>query len=331
VKIVSILVSAVLVLCASAFATPAQDKKPLKVIVFPSGSNWPIFVAQEKGFFANQGVAVNIIPTPDSKTQMVGLIDGQYDIAMTAMDNVVAYTEGQGAAPTTAKPDIFAFMGSDNGFLRLVALPDVHSIDDLKGTKIGVDALSTGYAFVLRQLLELGGLKPGDYEFIQAGGVKQRFDALIKKDIAATLLVSPLEAAARRQGFNLLANASEVLGAYQGVVGAARRDWADVNEEPLIGYLAAYKDALSWLFDPANKQDAIAILLKSVPNMTPSVAEASYGILLDRNSGFFREAAIDKVGVAKVLELRNKYAEPRKELTDSSKYYDERFVNATKK
>ena len=215
------LASAVLImLSATSVSANAQGNKPLEVIVFPGGFNWPIFVAQEKGYFTENGIAVNVIPTPNSKFQMVGLIDGDFDITMTAMDNVVAYSEGQGAAETKNEPNIFAFMGVDNGFLRLVAIPDVKSYGDLKGKQVGVDALTTGYAFVLRKMLELGGLKPDEFEFVEAGGVMSRFGALLKQEFAATLLVSPLEAAAEHQGFNRLGNGSETLGAYQGVVGA---------------------------------------------------------------------------------------------------------------
>lgn len=317
--------SASLLMLAATASHSAWADDPLKVIVFPGGFNWPIFVAQDKGFFADNGVSVDITPTPGSKFQMVGLIDGDFDIAMTAMDNVVAYSEGQGAAPTKTEPDIFAFMGVDNGFLRLVAVPDVKTVEDLKGKQVGVDALTTGYAFVLRKMLEIGNLSPGDFEFVEAGGVMERFGALMDQKFAATLLISPLEAAAKRKDFNLLGNGSETLGAYQGVVGAARRDWASENADRLVGYIRGYQEAVEWLYDPANRDEAVAILGKHVPNMAGPVAEVSYGILLDPDSGFFRDVALDQTGIETVLKLRSEYGEPKKELTDPSKYIDPQY------
>lgn len=307
-------------------AQAASVDKPLEVIVFPGGFNWPIFVAQQKGFFAAEGLAVNVTPTPDSKYQMVNFIDGKFDIAMTAMDNVVAYAEGQGAAPTQAQPDIIAFMGSDNGFLRLVAVPEVKTVADLKGRQVGVDALTTGYAFVLREMLERGGLNPAEFDYVQAGGVMKRFEALMQKSFAATLLISPFEAAAERQGFNILANGSDALGAYQGVVGAVRRDWAANNGDKLVSYIKAYQTGLDWLYNPANKDEAIKILLSSVPNMQEPVAQASYKILLDDKLGFYKQPTIDQEGVATVLALRSKYAEPKKELSDPTRYYDTQYL-----
>ncbi|HLS51737.1 MAG TPA: ABC transporter substrate-binding protein, partial [Burkholderiaceae bacterium] len=240
--------------------------------------------------------------------------------------NVVAYAEGQGAAPTEQEPDIFAFMGSDNGFLRLVSVPEVKSIDELKGKQVGVDALTTGYAFVLRELLERGGLDPAEFDYVQAGGVMKRFESLMDKEFAATLLVSPFEAAAERENFNVLANGSEALGAYQGVVGAVRSDFAKANAKQLVGYIRAYKKALDWLYDSGNKDEAIAILLEAVPNMQEPVAQASYKVLLDDQLGFFKTPEIDLEGVEAVLQLRSKYAEPKVSLKEPAAYIDTTFL-----
>ena len=69
------------------------QSKPIEVIVFPGGFNWPIWVAQDKGYFEKNGVSVKVVPTPNSQFQLKNLIEGKFDIAMTALDNVVAYTE----------------------------------------------------------------------------------------------------------------------------------------------------------------------------------------------------------------------------------------------
>jgi hypothetical protein len=73
------------------------------VIVFPGGFNWPIWVAQDNGYFARGGIEVELTNTPNSVFQLINLIDGKFDIAMTAIDNVVAYMEGQGEAPVATK------------------------------------------------------------------------------------------------------------------------------------------------------------------------------------------------------------------------------------
>jgi ABC-type nitrate/sulfonate/bicarbonate transport system substrate-binding protein len=304
----------------------ADEPKPLEVIVFAGGFNWPIWVAQDKGYLARNHIAVHLTPTPGSVYQLTNLIDGKFDIAMTAIDNIVAYQEGQGEAPTERKPNLFAFMGADNGFLRLVTLPEIKRYADLTGKELTVDARTTGYAFVLEKMLEKGGLGPNDYGLVKAGGVLQRFEDLMAKKHAGTLLLSPFEVPAQNQGFNVLGSAIDTFGGhYQGLVGAARRDWAKAHRNELVGYIRSYVAALTWLYDPANKAEAIAILRKNLPQMSPELAQKAYDILLAPKVGFEPKAAIDVKGIRTVLALRSEYGEPHKRLTDPAKYYDLRY------
>ena len=307
--------------------THAQTPARLEVIVFAGGFNWPIWVAQEKGFFRENGVEVNVSPTPGSVYQLVNLIDGKFDIAITAIDNLIAYREGQGEDPKPG-PDLIAVMGCDQGFLKLVTVPEVKSIADLRGKTVSVDARTTGYAFVLFEILDRNGLREPDYKVERAGGVLQRFQALVEKKHDGTLLLSPFEVQAEARGFNTLASASQVLGPYQGLVAGVRRSWAEKNREALIGYIRAYAGAVEWLYDPGNKAEAIAIFRKNLSNMPAEGIEASYRLLLDPQTGFQRRAAISLDGVSRVLSLRSKWAEPKKALGPPSTYYDPSFYDA---
>src|SRR6266704_3700819 len=162
------LVAAALALLASCAGTLAAPT--VNLVVFPGGFNWPIWVAQEKGLCAKNGLDVKLTPTPSSVFQLTNLIEGKFDIAMTAIDNLIAYREGQGEAKVDG-PDLIAFMGGDNGFLRLVAVPEVKTLADLRSKTVSVDARTTGYAFVLFEMLERGGLVlDRDYTVERAGG-----------------------------------------------------------------------------------------------------------------------------------------------------------------
>jgi ABC-type nitrate/sulfonate/bicarbonate transport system substrate-binding protein len=308
----------------------AQPPAPqtVNVVVFPGGFNWPIWVAQEKGLFAKNGLDVRLRRTPNSVHQLTNLIEGKFDIAMTAIDNLIAYREGQGEVPVLG-PDLIAFMGGDNGFLRLVAVPEVKTLDDLRNKTVSVDARTTGYAFVLFEMLERGGLMlDRDYTVERAGGVLQRFQALMEKKHAATLLLSPFELQAEAKGFNRLGNATDVLGAYQGLVGGARKGWADANRDAVIGYIRAFSEGVDWLYDPRNRDEAVRIFRKKLPSVQEQGAQAAYGVLLAPTGGFQKKAQIDLEGVRTVLRLRSKYAEPKKLLSDPSRYYDESFYRA---
>lgn len=318
--IVGVLVACFLCLGAAA-PVLAQGPAKLEVIVFPGGFNWPIWAAMEKGLFVREGLEVKLTPTPNSVFQLTNLVAGKFDIGITAIDNVIAYQEGQGEAPVTGTPDLFAFMGGDNGFLRLSVVPEVNSYADLRGKELSVDALTTGYAFVLRKMLEKGGLKEGELSLVRAGGVLQRWEALKEKKHAGTLLITPFEIIAESMGFHRLGNAVDVLGRYQGLVGAARRSWAQAHPDQLVGFIRAYTGGLAWLYDRANKAEALQILQKNVRGMSPELAAKTYDVLLGPG-GFDPKAALDMEGVRTVLTLRSEYGRPQKELTDPGKYSD---------
>jgi ABC-type nitrate/sulfonate/bicarbonate transport system substrate-binding protein len=308
-------------------AAPAQTPAPVTVNVFPGGFNWPSFVAQEKGFFERNGIAVTLQPTPNSVAQMTGLAEGRFDIAITAADNIVAYVEGQGAAPIGPQPEFFAFMGSDSGFLSLVVAPEVTRVADLKGKTLSVDARTTGYAFVLFEVLRRNGLAlDRDYRVETAGGMTQRWDALQVRKQAGTMLSTPFNILAKEQGFNQLAEATAVIGPYQGNVAATRRSWARENRAKVIGFIRAYSQAIDWLYDPANRGEAITILSRNVA-MAPALAERSYDELLDAEHGFFRKARVSIDGLRTVLALRTRYAGPAR-LSDPMKYYDPAYYDA---
>jgi ABC-type nitrate/sulfonate/bicarbonate transport system substrate-binding protein len=297
------------------------------VNVFPGGFNWGIYVAQDKQLFADHGIEVVLQNTPNSVRQMTDLATEQFDIAMTAFDNIVAYVEGQGEAPIGPQPDFFAFMGSDSGFLSLVASPKIEKVSDLAGRTVSVDAYTTGYAFVLYEILRRVGLdkEKGDYKVVSAGGMVQRWTALSAGQHEATLLSAPYNIMARGKGFRDLGRAVESLGSYQGNVAAARKSWAKKNPDRVVAFIRAYRRAIAWLYEPTNRSEAMRILLERLPNFSRDDAAAAYQELLDPQMGFFRTCDIDVAGARCVLALRNRYFPAARDLADPSKYCDLTF------
>jgi len=53
-----------------------------------------------EGFFERNGVRVMLQETPNSVAQMTGLAEGKFDIAITAVDNIVATRRVKGRQPS---------------------------------------------------------------------------------------------------------------------------------------------------------------------------------------------------------------------------------------
>lgn len=299
-----------------------QSLQTVNMITFGGGYSLPAWVAQRQGFFAKHGIEVNITHTPNSVFLMKNLIEGKFDLTVTAMDNLVAYQEGQGEAEYEGHCDLVAFMGVDDSFQSLMAAPDIKSVADLRGKKIAVDALTTGYAFILREMIARAGMTDADVTYERTGGGPMRMRAMLDGNYAAGLLATPLDRIAADQGFNNLGTARQLLGRYQGRTGFAQKAWVRNNEAAVIGFMRGYRDAMDWLYDRNNRAAAAELLMANDTSVTPDLARLSLDILLDETNGFWRDLALDLEGIRTVLALRTRFGVPQKTLTDPLPYVD---------
>jgi len=299
-----------------------KPRQTVSMITFGGGYSLPAWVAQRQGFFAKHGIEVNITHTPNSVFLMKNLIEGMFDLTVTAMDNLVAYQEGQGEAEYAGNCDLVAFMGVDDSFQSLMASPDIKSVADLRGKKIAVDALTTGYAFILREMIVRAGMSDADVTYERTGGGPMRLRAMLDGNYAAGLLATPLDKIAADQGFTKLGTARELLGRYQGRTGFAQRAWIKNNQAAVIGFMRGYRDAMDWLYDCNNRSAAADLLMANDSSMTPELARLSLDILLDEKGGFWRDLALDLEGIRTVLALRTRFGVPQKTLTDPMPYVD---------
>ena len=316
-----------LVLAAAAAVAQSPPPTPLRVVTFDGGWNLGVWAAQRQGFFEANGVSVQLSYTPSSAALVTGLYDGRYDIAMATIDNFVAYQEGQGEAKLAGEPDFVVVMGGDGGFLSVVGRAGVKSFADLKGRTMSVDAMTTGLAFVLRELVTRGGVPESDVTYVRAGGTPLRYRDLVAGKHDATLLRTPFDLLASERGLVVLGTA-ESLGAYQGTVTAVRRSWATQHEAALTGFIRGYRAGVAWIYEPANREIVEALLVANTRDMTLPLAKRSYDLLLAEKGGIARDAALDMDGIRTVLALRTKYGTPQKTLTDPSKYVDETWLRA---
>lgn len=302
----------------------------LDVVVFQGASNLPMWAGMEGGIFARHGLEVTLSVTPNSVELARDLYHGRRQIALTAVDNVVTYVEAQGEAGLPGPADFFAFMGIDDAVLSLMAAPDVHGFDSLRGRgPFAVDALTTGYAFVLREMLRLGGLGEEEAPFFRVGGHGARLEALIEGRTAATLLTTPPDLVAEAKGFRRLARATDMLGAYAGVTGNASRTWARENRATLIAFIRAWRESLAWVTDPPNRAAVEALFVARMGGgLDPAMAAAACDLFLDPVRGLRRDLSIDEAGMRTVLQLRSAYAQPQRLLGDADRYLDMTYLES---
>jgi ABC-type nitrate/sulfonate/bicarbonate transport system substrate-binding protein len=292
----------------------------LKILAFPGAPNLPLFAAMDRGFFNAAGVEIDFATTPSSVYQFEQFATGKCDIAFTAFDNIVAYREGQGAAKLVDPPDFRVILGATQIELGLVVSPDIRNAADLRGKSLALDAVLTGFAFVLYAMLEKLGLTEGDYERVAVGSTPDRWQSVKAGTHAGTITIEPFTSIARAAGFHVLAQSTDFFPSYQGGIVAARRDWAVDQSELVKAFIKSYRAGLAWTLDPANRDQATALLLARMPDIKPGVADAVIKSVLSPRSGLTPGGALLPDGMRAVLNLRSRYGRPQRILTDIDKY-----------
>lgn len=311
---------------AAGAGSGAAQQATVEVVLFAGASAMPVYVAQDKGFFAREGLKVNVTPTPNSGFQMTNLIAGKFHIAGTAIDNLIAYMEGQGTAKVDREPDLITIMGLSSTELTLVAQPEIKSIAELRGKDFALDSPSTGFAFVLRHMLAKNGLGPSDYKFVPFGGTRERLVALREKKAAAAIISEPFTTQARQEGFSMLGEGVSTVGPYQANVQIANRPWAKENGDTVVKYIRALLAAIDWIYDPANTAEAVKILAVNA-KIPESAAAPSVAGLTSGQAAIDRKGQLSAEGLRNVIALREQYADPPKKMSPPEKYYDPTWYN----
>jgi ABC-type nitrate/sulfonate/bicarbonate transport system substrate-binding protein len=305
----------------------------LRVNSFTGLQNLPLYVAMQEGYFAARGLAVDLTFTTGSAAQLAGLARGAYDLIQTAPDNVINYATQPaafGVGPATA-PEIVMALGGSVGPLSVYARPGMSDINDLRGTTLGVDNPSSGFALVLRDLLQRQGLTlDRDYSFAVAGATHARCDALLAGTIAATVLYAPFDLRAAEHGCVRLASSS-MYSAYASGSTAGVRQWMNAHSEMVTRYIAAILQALRWLYDPAHAE-ATQALMRSEPALgIPSdLAPRAYDAFVAPTTGYGIAAALDEDGLRQVIALRRAYGPADIHLGQPKDYCDSRWYQAAR-
>jgi ABC-type nitrate/sulfonate/bicarbonate transport system substrate-binding protein len=269
----------------------AAAAAPLQLAIISEGVNaWPLYVAQGRRLFEQEGLTVAVTLTGSSTHQLEQLRSGGYDIGFQQSDHVVRAVETGG--------DLCIVMAQGHApELSLVAAQDVKTLADLKGRDIVVDGANSGYALLLRCLLAENGLAKTDYRFVEIGGSQERFDAMKAGRGAASWLNPPFDRNLFALGFGSLGTTTQFFPTYPGSIAACRRSWAAQNADRLVAFIRAFRGACRWLKDPAHKAEAIALLPAHL-NIAPELASKAFDAFVARPL-----PSIDAAGLRQVIDV----------------------------
>ena len=184
---------------------------------------------------------------------------------------------------------------ASNAPFRVVAANTIRSWSDLKGKTISVGGLTDVTLYFLRVMARRNGLADQDYDLLYGGGTPNRFAQLASGAVAAAMLTNPVDFSALEQGFVDLGSVPQYLPnwAQNNILVDTR--WAQQNRAAVVAFLRAHIKATGYIYDPANRDDVIAILAKHT-RTTAQIAAATYDLYV-KQQVIAREAALFEDGI----------------------------------
>ena len=185
-----------------------------------STTTMPFFVARERGFFREEGLEVELIVMQAIQT------------IQATLGNSTQFASATGSAVSAAVQgaDIkVVFAVTDRPSFDLISQPNITSVQQLRGKKIGTGGVGSLAEILARRILIANNVRPEEVSILATGPSHVTYLSLKAKVIDAAPLQMPLTFTAQDEGFRKLAAAGDV---YQSVQGGLATTKLMLTEHP---------------------------------------------------------------------------------------------------
>jgi ABC-type nitrate/sulfonate/bicarbonate transport system substrate-binding protein len=279
---------------SAAEATPTGTPAPASLKVGVSDAIFafsPLYVAKEKGFWKDLNLDVELSFFNSGTETQQALLGDAIDIGAGGYTEPVTLT-AQGA-PTVI------FGATQSGLpYQLMTQPSITDIKQLPGKILGVSKVGSLSDQITRIILNKVGIDPSEVKIQQAGGSSARLAALQAKAIDGSILSSPANALAVKDGFNKLIDASTLLPGFAYEVVYAKKSFIESNQDVMDRFMKGLIQGAQFVTDPANKDEAIQITNKTTNEKVEDL-ELSYD---DTIKDFPKTSAAQLDGIAQALD-----------------------------
>jgi ABC-type nitrate/sulfonate/bicarbonate transport system substrate-binding protein len=231
----------------------AQETRRVRVAVTSPGmTNLSLYIADRRGLFKEQQIFNEIIVMRSAARQIQALVSGSIELSAQAPDPLIRAVE-RGA-------DLTMLSGlANSAAYDLVADKKFLSIEELRGTTLGVSGINSSSTLLLQKMLSAHGLSyPRDYTLVEVGGTSDRLAAIRTGATSAGVLNPPISYVAAEQGFKILGELRNYIPAVQFTALSVRRGWAYQNPKLIEDYLIALVRANRYVYE--DRPGTVAII-----------------------------------------------------------------------
>ncbi len=301
---------------------PAEGQKLQKLVIgypAPVASLGLIEVIRKAGLFKKYGLDVDLVYIQGSPILTAAMVSGQVPLSFLGGPALVA--SAVGGADT-----VYLSCAINTLYWRLFSTPDVRTLADLKGKKVGLTTIGSQEDAVVRYLLKERGLVPDrDVAFVAVGSAPMRLAALSKGAIQASTFIPPQDIAAAKLGLHELINMSK-LGLYNpGSCFASTKTYVRGHRDTILRVMKALVEGLK--FYRENKAFVLKITADFSQNRDMEVLSATYDVVTRYQD---RVPYVNMKGIEfilKTLESRD----PRAKTFDPASVVDSSFIEELEK
>jgi ABC-type nitrate/sulfonate/bicarbonate transport system substrate-binding protein len=251
----------------------AQTKVSI-VNLIVSSSHLPLWIAQEQGLFARQGVDAEILIVEAASLR----IGAEIPFGVIGVPAMIS------AAAAGRELKLLLTLDAARVTGHLMAGRDIKTPDALRGKRFGVNRIGTGaWIHSMLALNHLGlDAKRDGISFVELGSLPRLVQALEAGSIDAVVVDPGQSAQLRGKGFSLLLDMypANILGVQSGLVvaGAYLRAHPDVVEKVVAGLI----EGIGFSLAPRNEEVVRRTLMARMQISVPAAAESGYRNFLAR-------------------------------------------------
>ncbi|HEV8341101.1 MAG TPA: ABC transporter substrate-binding protein, partial [Candidatus Binatia bacterium] len=246
----------------------AQTKKLNLAYTATSPYQAALIISKEAGFFKKHGLDVSLIFTPGGSLGFQAMMGG--DVAMVLADGSAA------VAGSLAGADIVVLASLLNTFpYSLVSLPEIKTVDQLKGGRIAVSRFGSATDLGVRMSLSKVGLNADkDVILLQIGAQTARVAALQSKAVQATIITPPFTLTARKLGYNTLIDMSQLNIPFQLTALVASKAYIKSQRDTVLSVVTSLVEGIH--FYKTQKEPSIKIMSRYLQITDREALEETY-------------------------------------------------------
>lgn len=276
-RILLVGVAAILLVILAAPAAVIGQTRPvtkIRVVHVPVLIFAPLYVAIERGYFAQQGIEVELITTPGGVSSFAVLAGGNAEVVVGGLGAALFNAAARGLdfkvvgpvhmeKPPVSTPLVVSKRAYDRGEIR--------SVRDLRGKRVSVNVLGSATEFWMQAALLKGGLSLSDVQLV-AVNFPDVPAALANGAIAAGLLGEPLATLAEDQG-QIVRLSEDFIDGVQ--VTALYYSGAFMRAQPALatGFMVAWLQASRYLYGNGYKRDDVAAIVEKYTRVPAAIVK----------------------------------------------------------